>query len=120
MADMREARVLYLMREIGTLMKEPLGQDFVDKHLSHLPPELHYLLPNIPRFICVTKRGGRNAEHVLAIYATVEQWENNFALKDDIAHRTGVAAEESRDIGDLLKSRGAGCLADMINGAARR
>lgn len=102
LADAKEARVSWLMDVLHTRMTETHSQQFIDQYFSHLPDEVIGLLGAIPRFICISAGGGREAEHVMSVMATPEHWDANFKLKDRIAKATMAKRNEARSVRDLL------------------
>ena len=113
-ADEYGARLAFLQNEITTQMNEPHSAAFIERHMVDIPEQFRDTLRKIPRFICVSPRGGRAADHVMTLIATREHWEANFALKDHIVQATRISRNESRDIRDLLEATGATCLADLL------
>ncbi len=116
--DIVESKVAYLQTEIAARMGEPHSQRILDQYLPHIPSEYWPVLRSLPRFICISPRGGRDAQHVMAIYATADQWAANFELKDRIVAATTVSRNDSRNIRLLLESTGVRSLADLGSKAA--
>ena len=91
------------------------GAEFTKRYFGALTPEIRDTLEGVPRFICISPRGGRSSLHMMTLNATKEHWAANFALKDQIAEATRLSAEASREIRDLLESSGVDCLADLLD-----
>ncbi len=114
-SDEYGAKLALVQREAKVQMNAPHSQEFIERHMGHVPEEIRDTIRNIPFYICISPRGGRDAVHVRALLATKEHWEANFALKDHIVQATRLSRDESRDIRDLLEMTGAECLADLLN-----
>lgn len=112
--DEREAKIAYLMTGVAEAMNEPHGNHIVEQYMFRVPEEYRAVLRGLPRFICVSPRGGRASEHVMTILATPEQWAANFELKDRIVEATTISRDESRAILLLLKSTGARSLSELL------
>ena len=117
-ADEYEAKLAHLQREVTLQMGEAHGAEFAKRHFGGLTDALRDTLREVPRFICISPRGGRGSLHMMTLNATKEHWSANFALKDQIAEATRLSAEASREIRDLLESTGVDCLADLLDGQA--
>ena len=117
-SDEYEARIGHLQRQIGLQMGETHGAVFAKRHFGGLTDEIRDTLEGVPRFICISPKGGRGSLHMMTLSATREHWAANFALKDQIAEATRLSAQASREIRDLLESSGADCLADLLETAA--
>lgn len=114
-ADQREARIAYLQREIADRMAQPVGDHLVQEYLPHVPAEYRTLVDGLPRFICVTPRGGRDSQHVMSIFATADQWAASYRLKDKIAKATENHRDRDRSVHLMLQSFGAATLVDLFS-----
>ena len=113
-SDRYEADMAFFQKGIRDLMNETHSPGFIDHNLDCIPEGIRDTLREIPVWICVSPRGGRSAVHVRALLATKEQWEANFALKDNIVQATRLSRNASRDIRNLLDSTGSDCLSDLM------
>lgn len=114
LADEREAKIQHIMREVTAYMHAPLADDVKDQILVNVQPELRTAVEKLPRYICISERGGRRAEHVMSWRATKEHWLANFRLKAFVTDRAALSRDDSRDIIDLLENMDANCLADLF------
>lgn len=112
--DEQEARLSYIQTEVAVRMNEPHSDQFIDQYLIHVPDKFRSILRGLPRFICVSPRGGREAKHVMTFRATKDQWAANFELKDRIVEATTVSRDESRVVHDLLAANGADSLLELL------
>lgn len=113
--DLRESKIHYLQGEIAARMGEFHSTEFIEQHLIYVPEKYRDMLRKMPRFICISPRGGRDAEHVMTFLATPEHWAANFALKDYGVQALTGSRDFARDFHDLLVSRGARSLADFLS-----
>ena len=113
LADERDARMSYLQNAVAQAMNEPLGDEFVQQYLPSIPGQYHAALSKIPRFICVNARGGREAEHVLSLNASREQWEATLQLRRNVAEWTRLKTTPIQEIVDLLVALAADTLMDI-------
>lgn len=113
LADERDAKMAYLQSEVAAAMNAPLGDEFIQQYLPSVPPQFHAALSGIPRFICVSARGGRDAEHVMSLNATTDQWGATLKLRENVVEWTRRKTEPIREIVDLLASLGAETLMDL-------
>lgn len=111
--DLRDARIAYLQSEIASRMGEALSEGYIDRFLPHVPEQHRAMLQKVPRFICISPRGGREAQHVMSFVATVEHWDANFKLKDHVVQATTVSRDFARDIRDLLLATGCRSLIEL-------
>lgn len=117
-SDTREARMQYLMAEVTQYMNTPLAAEDINRIMPRVPSEYRAFLETMPRFICVSERGGRGAKHVMAWRASPEDWNSNFQLKAFVAERATISRDASRAMRDLLLANGASCLEDLTLQAA--
>lgn len=115
LGDQREARVAYLQQEIAARMSAPHSAHIVQQYAHGIPPAYRNLFDKLPRFICISPRGGREAQHVMSLNATADDWAANMRLKERIAEATAFSTDVSRTIHDLLRSTGSGSLADLAS-----
>jgi len=115
LGDLREAKLAYLHNEIAVRMTAAHSPEFIEPYLTHVPDKYRAMLRRIPRFICVSPRGGRDAQHVMTFCATPADWEANFALKDHIVEATRISRDSARDIRDLLVATGCNSLAELLS-----
>lgn len=113
-ADKRDARLAYIQSAVTTRMNEVHSPEYVGQYLHNVPKDVREALTSVPRFICITPRGGRDAVHVLAVMATPDQWLANFNLKNKVVEATTQSRERSRDMHDLLAKHAASCLLDLF------
>lgn len=116
--DTREARVQYLMTEITAYMNTPLASEDINRIMPRVPAEYRAFLETMPRYICISERGGRGAKHVMAWRASPDDWDSNFQLKAFVAERATISRDASRAMRDLLIANHANCLADLSASAA--
>lgn len=112
--DLREARLAYLQGEIATRMAETHSAEYIERYLTCVPDKYRAMLRKVPRFICISPRGGRDSEHVMTFAATPEHWAANYALKDHVVQATVVSRDHARDIHDLLTASGAKSLMELL------
>ena len=113
-ADDREARIQYLMGEVTSYMREPHGQDVLERILSKVPKDLWPLIAQIPRYICISVRGGRGSQHVMSWRASPEDWDKNMRLKEYVAEHTFMSTKVAYDVRNLLKTAHAASLEDLL------
>ena len=113
-SDEYEARIAYIGRAIKSKMRGTHSLDFINRNLSHIPPEYWGTLRQLSRWICISSGGGHGSEHVMTLVATKAHWQANFKLKDHIVNLTRASRDNSREVRDLLERTGAGCLADLL------
>lgn len=120
LADRKNADIAYLQSEVTKLMNEPASPAVVQQILDSgiVPENLRDTVMGLPRFICISSRGGAGAEHVMSWLATRGQWENNFRLKDFVTERARISRDGARDIRDLLKATRAENLLALTRRAA--
>jgi len=114
--DERTARVNYLISEIAAAMNQPHGEHIFEAYDVDLPREYWRKISKLPRFICISPRGGAKARHVMTLFATVRHWEANFELKDAIAEATAMSRDESADMMRILRSEEAANLHSVLTG----
>lgn len=112
-ADEAEARLRFLIGEVTTYMNAPLPDGLADQIAPNVPAEYAHAIAKLPRFICISERGGVHAKHVMAWLATSEEWDNNFQLKAFVAERATASRNAAREIRNLLLDTKTGCLADL-------
>ena len=113
--DESQARANFLMGEVAQQMSEAHSDKFLDDHDIRVPESLRPLFNKMPRFICVSPRGGRDAEHVTALSATVADWEANAQLKGQIAKATNAKRDEARAFLDFLRMNRVETLGEYLN-----
>lgn len=111
--DEREARLQYLMGGITTYMNTPLATEDINRIMPNVPAEFRAFLETMPRYICISERGGRGARHVMSWRASPEDWDSNFKLKAFVTERATISRDSSRAMRDLLIEHRAGCLAEL-------
>ena len=102
-ADEVDAKIAYLISEVARMMDAPLTQEYIDRHMPNVPEQFRNALGKVTSFICISRRGGRGAEHVMSIKATQEQWEIYIDLKRHIEGMVRAARKADQDILDLLR-----------------
>lgn len=112
-ADDREARVRYLIGEVTVYMNAPLPDNLSEQIAPNVPAEFAAAIAKLPRFICISERGGAHAKHVMAWLATADDWDNNFQLKAFVADRAASSRNAAREIRNLLMDTRKDCLADL-------
>jgi hypothetical protein len=119
LADLFDAKLAYVIQTVSHMMSEPLSQSYLDRHLPDAIPEAYRAtLAKCPSFICISKRGGRAAPHVMAIKATCEQWEAYIDLKKFIEAHVRRARLSDQDILDLLRMMKVNTIEDLFKKAA--
>lgn len=113
--DEQEARLAFIQNEVAAHMSESHSDQFIEQYLMHVPEKFRPVLRGLPRFICISPRGGREAQHVMTFRATKEHWAANFELKDRIVEATRLSRDESRVVHDLLAANGADSLFDLLS-----
>jgi hypothetical protein len=109
--DIHEAKIAYLMREVRTYMNEPLPAHIAEKLV--VPEDCREAMQKLPRYICVSPRGGRGAEHVMSWMATVSDWERNLELKQMVTAYAQKSVDEAEEILQLLRRLKARSLSDL-------
>ena len=114
------ARLDYLTALVATSMKRANSQATTQAILDscRLPQQYADTVMRLPRFICISKRGGAGAKHVLAFKATAADWEANLALKEFVTEHARRSSQTSRDLRDLLRATGARNLEALTRVAA--
>lgn len=113
-SDMREARIQYIQQAVTHYMNAPLGEADAATITQRVPPEHRALFDKLPRYICISTRGGRSAQHVMTWRATVDDWEANISLKSYVTERADLSTRRSRNVRDLLESAGAKSLEELF------
>lgn len=116
--DEREAKIRYLIGEVTTYMNAPLPEGLAEQIAPNVPSGYAHVIAKLPRFICISERGGLHAKHVMAWLATPDEWDNNFRLKAFVAERATSSRNAAREIRNLLMETKAGCLAGLSHQAA--
>lgn len=114
LGDQVEARIAYLQQEIASRMSAPHSPHIVQQYATRIPPAYRNLFDKLPRFICISPRGGREAQHVMALNATADDWAANMRLKERITEATAISTDVSRSIHDLLRATRSTSLADLL------
>ena len=112
--DKAEARLSYLQKQVKSRMNESHSPEYIERYLTSVPDELRTIFRKVPRFICISPRGGQESEHVMTFVATRENWAANYALKDHVVQATKISRDHARDIIDLLDAGGADTLMDLL------
>lgn len=112
-ADIREAMIRYVMGEITAYFNGPLPVDIQDSIRIVIPPSFRDSIGMLPRFICISERGGVGAQHVMTYLASVEDWDKNYQLKAFVAERAAAARNVARDIRNILIDTGAESLSEL-------
>ncbi len=113
LADDREARLALIQGETKRQMRESLSEHDTDLISSTVPKKYRKTIARLPKFICVSARGGRGSQHVMSLVATEEDWNANYELKAYVTRRAGMSRDDARDIRDLLRMLGASSLKDI-------
>lgn len=109
LSDEKNALLQYIMGEINERFHVPI----CDMARMRLPREILDALPvTVPTWICVVP--GHDAKWRLLLTATDDEWDVNYRMKDDIAARTRLTSNVSRNIRDALRQAGVKCLQDLI------
>jgi hypothetical protein len=112
--DSRDAVIAILIHELRALMSEPVGELLTEEILDRVPERYRDELQDLPRYICVTPGAGPGSEHVLSYYASEEDWDANYQLKDRIVQYTIMSRDEARDMRDLLRQTGCANIAELL------
>lgn len=111
--DQQEAQIQYIMGEVATYMNTPLAAQDIARILPSVPETYRAFLEAMPRFICISERGGRGSKHVMTWQATTDDWESNIKLKEFVVERGMISTDASRAMRDMLIEHKAECLADL-------
>ena len=111
--DEREARLRFLIDQLTAYMGAPLPEGLSAQIIPSVPKEYAHAVERLPRFICISERGGVRAQHVMAWLATPEEWDSNFRLKAFVADRAAASSYAAREIRNLLMDTNVNCLADL-------
>ena len=115
-ADLIERDMAWLMRAVKEYATHALSQGDMQTLYSRVPDAFRAAMPEVSRCIC--SKPGREAEWVGVFEASRDAWKLNMEMKEFIAARTAVSAEDARFIYDLLKFTGKETLGDLLVEAA--
>ena len=105
------------MATLTHYMQRPLSDASWDR-LGSLPEKYRAAFGGLPRFVCVSARGGRKALWRSAIFAEDEHFDAAIELRDYLIHHTQQSRDALKEARDALRHTGAKCIADLAKQAA--
>jgi len=115
-ADLTDRRLAHLKSCAKSYVIHPLSAGDTERLLINVPKKFRADLPEIS--LCMCSKPGRDAEWVFSMFADLEAWDSNVAMKDAIAQYTAMKADDVRFVRDMLKFSGKKNLAEFYEKAA--
>lgn len=108
--DQLAAEQFHLHRVIKSELQTTLSQDYIDRHLTHVPMKFRNLVGELTAWFYVIDLG----RWVFSLNALPEHWDAGAQMRIDMAQRTLAMAAPFQEKAEMLRASGAKCLRDLL------